>query len=249
MAAPTAQIRPYVEEDRKLALFMISKANFAGLATANNKTYTHPVTIAIWLALSSIFIQYMNWWPSGDFGWISYLKPFPALASLAVPVMFAVDWINRPYFEELTQEALRYGDLKDIKAYYSKNPASGFWLLELGDTFVGLIAVDASKPDVKPRKGEAVQPRTAVIRHFHVEENYRSSDIQNDLLEYAINHAFNKDPTLERIEIADSPLLSYRRSAARKAGFELDHNTKVVGVLRWKLGTRYLERNKWIKST
>jgi hypothetical protein len=114
MALPTAQIRPYATEDRKLTLFMISKSNFQGLAIANNKSmsfffvvavidtnevfqaYTHPVTIAIWLALSSVFIQYMSWWPSNDLGWLSYLKPFPAFASLAVPIMFAVDWYVMP---------------------------------------------------------------------------------------------------------------------------------------------------------
>lgn len=157
--------------------------------------------------------------------------------------------MNRPYFEELTQEALRHEDIKDIQKYYSKKPASGFWLLEHGDTFVGLIGIDASKSNVKPPKGEAVPPRTAFIRHFHVEENYHQANIQDDLLEYAINHAFNKDPTLERIKVVDSPLLSYRRSSLRKAGFELDQHTKTIGILRWKLGTRYLERNKWIKST
>jgi GNAT superfamily N-acetyltransferase len=157
--------------------------------------------------------------------------------------------INRPYFEGLTQETLRHEDIKDIQKYYSKKPASGFWLLEHGDTFVGLIAIDANKSNAKAPKGEVAPPRTALIRHFHVEENYHKANIQDDLLEYAINHAFNKDPTLERIEVVDSPLLPYRRSSLRKAGFELDQHTKTIGVLRWKLGTRYLERNRWIKST
>ena len=55
--------------------------------------YTNPVTISIWVLLSAIFVQYMKWWPaSAEYGWVSYLRPLPALASMAVPIMFFVDW-------------------------------------------------------------------------------------------------------------------------------------------------------------
>ena len=40
--------------------------------------YTNPITIAIWLALSSAFIQFMQWWPGGNHGLLEYLKPIPA---------------------------------------------------------------------------------------------------------------------------------------------------------------------------
>ena len=40
---------------------------------------------------------------------------------------------------------LRRPDLADIGKYYSlRSPASGFFILEYGDKFVGFIAVDAS---------------------------------------------------------------------------------------------------------
>lgn len=157
--------------------------------------------------------------------------------------------INRPYFEDLTQEILRFGDLKDINKYYSKNPASGFWIIDSGQVFVGLIAIDATQPATKPAKGETRGPRTAVIRHFHVEEAYHTTGIQDDLLKCAVDHAFNNDPKLERIEASDSPLVSYLRPSLRSAGFELDHHTKSIGILRWKLGKRYLERSKWAQGT
>ena len=38
MDAPSFNIRRYAADDRKLAMFMISKANFQALAVANNKS-------------------------------------------------------------------------------------------------------------------------------------------------------------------------------------------------------------------
>ncbi|KAJ3507709.1 hypothetical protein NLJ89_g6151 [Agrocybe chaxingu] len=244
MADSVARIRPYEPADKTLVQFMVSKANLQGLAVANNKVYTHPVTIAIWVALSSVFIHLMNWWPASLHGFMGYLKPIPAFASTAVPVMFFVDWINRPYFESLTQDVLRYTDMSDIPGYYSRSPASGLWLLEFGNTFVGLIGMDASPP--KKITGEQKVPHTALVRHFHVEESFRRSNVQDDLLDYAVKHAFNTDPKLERIEATDSPLVPYLRTCLRAAGFELDHHTKKIGILQWNLGT-CVEVHDWIE--
>jgi GNAT superfamily N-acetyltransferase len=139
---------------------------------------------------------------------------------------------------------LRHGDLSNVQEYYSRPAASGFWLLEYGNTFVGLIAVDATQAK-KTGQGETRPPKTALIRHFYVEEPFRSSNIQDDLLKHAVNHAFEKDAKLERIEAPDSPLVAYLRPCLRSAGFELDHHTKKVGFLKWNLGIRYLERKAW----
>lgn len=153
--------------------------------------------------------------------------------------------INRPDFEDLTKEILRRDDLKDIQKHYNADAASGFFLLELGETFIGLIAIDASQPSRKPAKGETRPPKTAIIRHFHIEEAYKKVNIQRDLLKCAVDHAFTEDPKLQRIEASDSPLAAYLRPCLREAGFELDHHTTTVGILRWKLGTRVLERKTW----
>lgn len=153
--------------------------------------------------------------------------------------------LNRPEFEDHTKEILRRNDLKDIQKHYSADAASGFFILELGEVFIGLIAIDASQPTRKPAKGETRPPRTAIIRHFHVEEAYQKVNIQGDLLKCAVDHAFTKDPKLQRIEASDSPLAAYLRPCLREAGFELDHHTTSIGLLRWKLGTRILERKTW----
>lgn len=145
---------------------------------------------------------------------------------------------NRPYFEELTQEVARYKDLQDLSGYYRQGPGSGLFIFEMGNTYIGFIAVDASQ---SAEKG----PKTALIRHFHVDETFRKADAQTSLLDYAISHAFINDPELERIQAIDSPLLTYQRSCLHAYGFNLDHQTKTVGLQRWKLGVRYLERGRW----
>jgi GNAT superfamily N-acetyltransferase len=152
--------------------------------------------------------------------------------------------INRPYFEDQTQEVLRASDLRNISAHYSRDPGSGFWLFEHADQIIGLIAVDASnKPDDKSFASES-KGKSATIRHFYVDEPYRAAKIQEDLLEHAVKHAFS-DPKVQRIEAFDSPLVPYLRACLRNAGFQFDHNTKTVGILRWSLSIRYLNRDEW----
>jgi len=238
-----AEIRPFEPNDNKLVHFIIGKANFGVLGIANHRVYTHPIMIAAWIALSSVFVQYMGWWPKPEAGYLGYLKPVPAFASMAVPLMFLADWINRPFFEEQAQEVLRSPDLRNISAYYSRDPGSGFWLLEYRDNFVGLIAVDASnKPDTTSASDS--KGKTATIRHFYVDEPFRVANIQEDLLQHAIKHAFS-DPEVQRIEAFDSPLVPYLRTCLRSAGFQLDHHTKKIGLLGWNLGVRYLNRDEW----
>ena len=107
---PEPLIRPYEAKDNKLVQFLIGKANFGVLAVANSRgvyyisaflipihlwetpAYTHPIILAIWVALSSAFVQYMEWWPKHQAEWGGYLKVLPGFAAMAVAVMFFVDW-------------------------------------------------------------------------------------------------------------------------------------------------------------
>ena len=56
--------------------------------------YAHPIILAIWVALSSVFVQYMNWWPKHQTqtGWFEYFRILPSFAAMAVAVMFLIDW-------------------------------------------------------------------------------------------------------------------------------------------------------------
>jgi hypothetical protein len=56
--------------------------------------YFHPLTLAVWICVSSAFAQYMDWWPNADleYGLWSWLRVLPAFFAPAVPIMFLIDW-------------------------------------------------------------------------------------------------------------------------------------------------------------
>jgi hypothetical protein len=111
MVEPSARIRAFETTDERPIQFMIGKANLGALAVANQRSqseflllnrsrlksqsilaYVHPLTISSWVALSCLFVQRMGWWPKPEHGYIGYLSPLPAFASMAVPIMFLIDW-------------------------------------------------------------------------------------------------------------------------------------------------------------
>ncbi|KII93518.1 hypothetical protein PLICRDRAFT_101986 [Plicaturopsis crispa FD-325 SS-3] len=246
MVEPNARIRLYEPADNKQVRFALAKANMEPLAVANRRAYVHPLTISAWIAISCIFIEFMHWWPNTDHGLWGYLSPVPAFGSTAVPIMFLIDWLNRPFFEERTQSVLRAPDIQNIESYYSRSKASGFWILEYGDSFVGLLGLDASPlEDGAPR---SKTPSPPIIRHFYVEQQYRGIKIQNDLLAHAVNHAFHSNPKIRTITAPDSPLVSHTRASFRHAGFVLEKNLETIGVYGWKLGMRTLQRDAWNKA-
>lgn len=151
--------------------------------------------------------------------------------------------------------------MSDIPGYYSRSAASGFWILEYGGLFVGLIALDANSepsPDLpattstgakQQKVGKKQQAKgttsTAIIRHFYVDDAYRSTGIQEDLLTHALRFAFDADPGLQVVKAPDSPLIPYVRRCLRDASFALEENTRKVGVFGWQLGMRALGRDDW----
>jgi len=257
MVQPSAHIRAFRASDDKQVRFAIGKANMAALAVANWKAYVHPLTISVWIALSCIMAQQMRWWPKPEeYGYLSYLRPVPAFGSVAAPIMFVIDWMNRPFFEQITQDVLHRLDLLNIQSFYTRSPFSGLWILEYRDSFVGLIALDASLDSEsndlvtsdKKMSNKKGTSHIATIRHFYVEEEFRGIGIQKDLLDHAVRRAFSSDSTVRTIKASDSPLIPYVGACLRSAGFQLQNHTEKVGVLAWQLGERTLERNDWDKA-
>lgn len=169
---------------------------------------------------------------------------------------------NRSGFDDTNQKILYSRDLVDMISYYTRSPASAFWILELGTNFVGLIAVDASTdsqteevitpssaPPVKTKDGHIKYSKgtsdVATIRHFYVMEPYRKVDVQDDILAHAVSKTFNADKKVERIEIVNSPLKAYITKALRKQGFRFDRKVGEVGLLRWQTSIWVLERKNW----
>ncbi|KAF5356327.1 hypothetical protein D9756_003804 [Leucocoprinus leucothites] len=244
MENKTPRIRTLVTADKKLALFVVGKANLESLAVANQQVYSHPFALGLWMLLSFGFIYIMNWWPTsyrGALGILGYLKTLPAFASIAVPLMFLVDWINRPYFEQRTQDAIKEKDMYDPVKYYSQSPASGFWIFEYGDTFVGFIALDAN---------DAGKTRKGIIRHFYIEEAYRKTGIQEDLLNHALTNAFEKSSVVESIEAVDAlGLTPYLHGCYERAGFCLGTEYQSTGFRGWwRYYNIILRRKDWKKS-
>ncbi|KAF8640947.1 hypothetical protein AX17_000594 [Amanita inopinata Kibby_2008] len=161
---------------------------------------------------------------------------------MAVPLMCFIDWFNRPDFEKRARDILRREDMIDIANYYSKSTASGLWILEYDRRFVGLIALDASS-DNEPQAIEAS------VRHFYVEEPYRCSGIQDDLLAHSIHHTFKAGTNVQKIIVEDNPLLSYTGKALRSAGFVQGRSgTGKLGLFKWQLDEVVLDRVRWSQA-
>jgi len=221
------------------------------LGVANKQVYTSPFMLSIWVLLSAVFVQVMGWWPDPARGWLGYLSPVPSFGCFAVPLLFAVDWYNRPYFEKLLHDTLRQTDLVDIPSYYSSASGvpSAFWVLEKEGKIIGLIAVDGSinaeqlhvptLADLGPVSGKANAKNAKTpnsinslfIRHFWVDEQYRQVLIQDDLLRHAITHSRSSD-----LQSWASPLETYKMKSLVQAGFQEDAVVKAAtfGVLRWR---------------
>ncbi|KAI0932261.1 hypothetical protein AcV7_000586 [Taiwanofungus camphoratus] len=207
----------------------------------------------------------MGWWPKPEYGFMAYASPLPSFAAMAVPLMFLCDWLNRPAFEEHSQDILHRLDLVDISSYYSRSPSSGFWILEYGDKFIGLIALDASLDSLsnesvtssvadsrrltKDRLSKKGTSSTATIRHFYVDEPYRAAGMQNDLLIHAVKHAFEADKTVQNIRAVATPLKAYISTLLRQRGFQLGELTVKVGILKWQNSIRVLSRKTWQSSS
>ncbi|PFH54522.1 hypothetical protein AMATHDRAFT_52137 [Amanita thiersii Skay4041] len=250
MSERSVIIRPLKASDEKLVRFVIGKAALEPLACANHWDYLHPLSLSIWMALSAVFVHFMKWWPSGAHGILGYLRPLPAIAAFALPVIFFIDWINRPDFEKRTQAILHQADMVDILNYYAK-PSSGLWILDFGNKFVGLIALDATGDSDSEKKAKTSSRRSkqpalqAMIRHFYVDEPYRTTGIQDDLLQYAIRQTFESGANIKSIQAESTALLPYIKKSLVPVGFKPIGRSRKVGLFGWQFEEMVLDRSCW----
>ncbi|KAF9270267.1 hypothetical protein L218DRAFT_952435 [Marasmius fiardii PR-910] len=254
MSPPAGEIRPYKTEDEKPIRFMITKARMEGLATANKKSTLHPFTLSVWFGLAALLMQYKNWWPKPEDGYLGYVYALPAFACIIVPIIALIDWVNRPHFEGLAQEILKGPDIPDMVKYYARSPASAMWVLEFDGHAVGLIAVDASTDSETAeirsltRRDAKGTSKTAIIRHFFVEEPYRKVDIQKDLLQHAVRHTLAPDSKVQEVKMTCSSLTGYLQRCLKEEGFTLESQGKSLGIYRWKTGIWRLKRDRTNKK-
>jgi len=165
---------------------------------------------------------------------------------------------NRPFIEDAAEKILRRIDLLNIQAYYARSPASGLWILELGDKIIGLIAVDASldaKNDEQVTQQASEQLRTSIrktgtsrvatIRHFFAEEAYRRVNVEDDLLEFAVESTFNGDRAVKSIRMLAPPLRPAILDSLRRNKFAKGDLEGTGGIQSWELYWYTLERSQW----
>ena len=165
---------------------------------------------------------------------------------------------NRPFVEETAEKVLRRIDLFNIETHYARSPASGFWLLELGKRTIGLIAVDASQDatndepvtqQTKERLKTSIKKtgtsRVATIRHFFAEEAFRGVDIEDDLLQFAVESTFNGDRAVKSIRVLASPLRPTVLNSLRRNKFTKGDQVESGGIQNWEIHWYTLERSQW----
>lgn len=139
--------------------------------------------------------------------------------------------------------------MRNPQAYYSRCPASGFYILEYNDRLIGLIALDASPPPSSDLPPSRTPVDTALIRHFHVEEAYRVSGVQSSLLEYAVSRAFSATSSRpRRVRAVSSALDAYKGDALRTAGFHPASHWDSDEQEEWKVGF-FGWKNRWVEVT
>ncbi|KAG9086109.1 hypothetical protein FRC07_013203, partial [Ceratobasidium sp. 392] len=213
-------------KDLKEVQLLVGMGSMEQLAIANRIAYSHPITISIWLVCASALIQTLHLWPngSGPNGWLGYLAPLPILACTALPVLFGIDWLHRPIFEDMLKVNIRtFTKATAIRS--SKNPKNPplQLVMEYKNVPIGcLFAQPISSAKREP---------TYRITHFHVDAPYRRAGVGNDLLSYAV-----KD--LEKIEgeivAVTTCLTPYTSECLQAAGF-----TRSEASIRvWDEGTK-----------
>ncbi|KAG8219852.1 hypothetical protein J3R82DRAFT_830 [Butyriboletus roseoflavus] len=250
MVEPKAAFRTYRSDDEKFVKFTLGLAAMEGLAVANRRAAFHPLTLSLWVGLSCIMIQILNWWPKPEYRLLGWLLPLPAFGCCGVPILFAIDWFNRPDFEDPASDLMHRPDFVCLHKYYARSPSSGLFILEYGDKFIGLVAIDASRDSQseqgfmnKDRQGHILADgnlkilystgtsSVATIRHFFVEERFRKSNVQQDILAFATRHVFTTAQDVKVLKTTATPLLGYKYSSLRELGFSIEKQT-CLPVLR-----------------
>ncbi|KAG6336959.1 hypothetical protein ID866_2153 [Astraeus odoratus] len=267
MATPSAQIRPYQANDEKVVKFTIGKASMEGLAVANRQGTYHASRDSEHMDFIVMRHDRVSRLVAKSRAWLVGLAfPRTCLCMLGTSNHILdrlAGRINRPYFEEVTSDVLRRVDVADIQGYYARSPASGFFVLEYNSSVIGLVAVDACEDSQldqsfvrKGDDGKVTQQEkkdiykkgtssTATIRHIYVDEPFRKADVQDDLVAFAIRHAFTTSKDVKEIKITTSSLLGYVQKSLRNFGFTVESSAKKLGIYGWTIDNMSLERTWW----
>lgn len=165
---------------------------------------------------------------------------------------------NRPFVESTAESVLRRIDLMNIETHYARSAASGFWLLQLGDRIIGMVAIDASldatndepvtqqsKERLKASVKQKGTSRVATIRHFFAEEAFRSVNIEDDLLQFALESTFGADKAVKSVRVTASPLRPAVLESLQRNKFTRGDRVGAIGIMNWEVYWYTLERSQW----
>ncbi|KAG9101142.1 hypothetical protein FRC06_003320 [Ceratobasidium sp. 370] len=225
-------IRPFdIRKDLKEVQMLVGMGSMEQLAVANRIAYLHPAAISIWLVCASVMIQALHLWPtgSGPNGWLGYLAPLPILACTSLPILFGIDWLHRPIFEDMLKSniqsftkaiAIRTSNVS------SKNPPLHL-VMEYKKTPIGcFFAQPIPSTDQKP---------TYRITHFHVDTPYRRAGVGNDLVSRAVK---DLEKTKGEVVGVTTRLTPYTAECLQTAGFTRSDR----GVEVWDDGKKKEDR-------
>ncbi|CAE6468876.1 unnamed protein product [Rhizoctonia solani] len=208
--APDIIIRPFdSKKDTKEVQMLVGMSAMEQLAIANRKSYSHPLLISVWVVFASVIIQVFHLWPSdSEPGWLGYLSPLPPIAGAAVPVLFAMDWLHRPHFEEMLKfriKAFTKAALLSEPKSVSNKPL--FLVMEYKNIPIGCAALLPC--DVKNTRP------CYRLAHFHVDSPYRRAGVGHDLLSRVVQDLASAD-----IIAVTTPLTPYVAECLRGVGFK-----------------------------
>lgn len=147
--------------------------------------------------------------------------------------------------------------MRRIQHHYSLSPSSGLWIFEYDQDLLGMLALDASTPrpisnstnqsaQKTPEKTNTNTSERAIIRHFYINEKYRSVSLQDDLLEFAIEHAFEGSDKVKFVEMTPPVLSSYINKALIWFDFAVEPGEgREMGILGWTSMKFVLSRGDW----
>ena len=85
----------------------------------------------------------------------------------------------------------------------------------------------------------------ATIRHFFAEEAYRGVNIEDDLLEFAVESTFDGDRVVKSIRILATELRPAILNSLRRNKFVKGDRVGAGGIQNWEVNWYTLERSRW----
>ncbi|KDE08876.1 hypothetical protein MVLG_00973 [Microbotryum lychnidis-dioicae p1A1 Lamole] len=162
-----------------------------------------------------------------------WLTSLPLFIAPPIILLALFEMVHRPRFEDEVQRAIGEEDMRDIEGYYgsaekmndSETGRKGAWVLEYDQRIIGLVTLDGRKPGQNlnsvvdltvdnnhkidgpdsPIASTPLPKGVLHIRRFATSLSFRPADIEDDLLDFVADYAF-ESPETTKLVIACRPV-------------------------------------------